>query len=91
MEPDQIDMMSESEVRHELRSAVQEVYRLRKAIENAFQFLYDAIEQESEWMKALIDGDIIAYSVGFACDTVKYICRNTNAEYTTKKEADSKS
>jgi hypothetical protein len=42
-------------------------------------------------MKALIDGDIIAYSVGFACDTVKYICRNTNAEYTTKKEADSKS
>ena len=42
-------------------------------------------------MKALIDGDIIAYSVGHACDTVKYIDRATGTEFTTKKEADSKS
>jgi hypothetical protein len=39
-------------------------------------------------MRALIDGDIITYSVGFACDTKKYICRNTGVEFATKAEAE---
>jgi hypothetical protein len=38
--------------------------------------------------RALIDGDIVTYSVGHACDTVKYICRNTNVEFATKSAAD---
>lgn len=38
---------------------------------------------------ALIDGDIIAYSVGHACDTVRYVNRDNPDEFVLKKtEAD---